>query len=432
MTTQAPYPPTKEWPTLREAEAAIPAGFICARCETKPRAVKLALLTWQDGFGIRCSCQQPLEPSLVKAGSATNEVQTERLGRMVNRRMVERGVETDMLPAIRTETIATADGIGTPMTIESFKQRQELMKYVVSEMVDGVHYGLIPGTHDKSLWEPGAEYLRAAFGIRWDHVVVEQREIVQNNDYYYRVVAKAYAPDGSVGASWEGSAWSKERRFYCKSACPKPCPQDHPPRGMEQEMLPHNVRDRAIKRAFVALIRNVTGATGYFKDAVAQADAAREDAVVDVTGTATGECPEHGVEWRDGKFGPFHPIPGGGICDEKKLINAQAKAAMGEAAGVLGWDNKKVAAWIKETYGQTWSNLSNEDKVSATEALKALASKSATDASPPQGEAAPAAERPADDGEGAEIGAQDAEQARQAQMDEDREHLYGTPPNGAS
>lgn len=144
------------------------------------------------------------------------------------------------------------------MSIEQFDERQALIRHVVGQMQEGVHYGVIPGTRDKSLWEPGAEYLRAAFQIQWAYEVEEKIEDFVNHEYRYRIRAFQILANGASGPSWPAHAWSQEQRFAGGPGS----------RGMEKEMLPHNVMDRAVKRAFVALIRNVSGTTGYFKQSL--------------------------------------------------------------------------------------------------------------------------------------------------------------------
>ena len=177
------------------------------------------------------------------------------------------------LPAVPglVDAPAVLQQAGQPMSIEQFDQRMGLIKHVVGQMQDRIHYGVIPGTSDKSLWEPGAEYLRAAFNIAWDYDMEEAVEDYDKGEFRYRVTAFAIAPNGMRFARWTASASAKERKFWCWSTCPKDCAQEHRPM-MEAGMLPHNVRDRAIKRAFVAMIRNVTGTTGYFKQALDSGD----------------------------------------------------------------------------------------------------------------------------------------------------------------
>lgn len=249
-------------------------------------------------YKLRCDC--PEGPTLVKRDTVA-----ERMGQMVKERemVLHEGKYREIAPAVSEQA---------PLTIETFKQRIELVKAVVAEMVEGVHYGIIPGTHDKSLWEPGAEYLRMAFGITWGYEMQMEQEDYGASDFHYKVRAFALGPEGAEIASWTASAWSRERKFFCKGGdrgCPNPCDQQHEPRGMEKAMLPHNTRDRAIKRGFVALIRNVTGTSGYFKQALD-------------TSTEVGEAPADGslpAEWpcqepkctgtmqlRSGSRGPYY------------------------------------------------------------------------------------------------------------------------------
>ncbi len=290
-----------------------------------------------------------------------------------------------MVPATERTDIAVA--APPPMSIEEFRQRTALVKAVVAEMEIEVHYGQIPGTHDKNLWEPGAEYLRAAFRISWDYIVLVSEENFETWEFRYRHRAMALNPDGSVYSAWEGTAWSKERRFWCKKTCPKPCAQDHDPFGMEREMLPHNVSDRSLKRAFVAMIRNVTGTSGYFKMATGDDVESRK-----TTSTASGSaqsspdsdkhpwlvtCPEHDVEWFQSEKmrSPGHKPDDGPWCNLPPVINRRARQGVDAAAGILGWDKKQADAWVKGEYNDTWSKLTPEDHISASAALGALAEK---------------------------------------------------------
>ena len=82
-------------------------------------------------------------------------------------------------------------------------------------------------------------------------------------------------------------------------------------------MHPHNVRDRVLKRAFVGLIRNVTGTTGYFK-AVADSDQERPASQV------KRQCTEHKKTYtrreKDGRVWYSHK-EGNGYCNaDRKLV----------------------------------------------------------------------------------------------------------------
>ena len=258
-------------------------------------------------------------------------------------------------------------------TIEEFDQRQALIKHVVAQMKDGVHYGIIPSTSDRSLWEPGAEYLRMAFGIQWDYTVTLEREDMETGDFFYRVRAFHVLPSGHRVGGWEASAWSKERKFWCSRNCAKPCPQDHPALGMEFGMLPHNVRDRAIKRAFVALIRNVTGTTGDFKEGLEVDDApAQGPAPRGGNGDKHPwlvECPIHGVSWfkTEKMREPAHRVDND-WCNQSKVLNAALKDIMADS-----WSREEVNAWIKAEYqGKPWSKLTPEQQVDVIDGLKSM------------------------------------------------------------
>lgn len=270
------------------------------------------------------------------------------------------------------------------MSVEQFKERQELIKYVVSEMKDGVHYGIIPGTKDRSLWEPGAEYLRAAFNIQWGYDIIEEREDLETGDCFYRFRVYQILVSGHRVGGWEASAWSKERKFWCRggqNGCAKQCDQEHPP-SMERQMLPHNVRDRALKRGFVAMIRNVTGTTGYFKGdleggGVEQpASSGRPTAAAPVDANTHPwlvNCPEHNVAWfQTGKMREPAHRDGEGWCNMSKVLKPHLDEALAQICAD-SWSRDEVNAWLKAEYeGKTWSALSPAQKLEAIDGLKSF------------------------------------------------------------
>ena len=239
-------------------------------------------LGWIGGtWKVRCNCY-PAEPVWRrKSTRETKAIYDAETGGVVKYDVLTQrpvGIDTkegEAMLANRPElnqTLAAPPAISTaPMTIEEFDNRMALIEHVAGSMKPQIHYGIIPGTKDKSLWEPGAEYLRAAFNIAWSHEDIEKAEDYAAGTFRYKVRAFQLLGPGVEGPSWTASADSHERKFWCRNNCPRPCDQKHEP-AMERAMLPHNVYDRALKRAFVALIRNVTGTSGYFKDAVAAGD----------------------------------------------------------------------------------------------------------------------------------------------------------------
>lgn len=212
------------------------------------------------------------------------------------------------------------------MTIEEFDQQLKLIKHVVAQMQEGVHYGVIPGTRDKSLWEPGAEYLRGAFKISWSYELTKQTEDFETGDFRYEF--RCFTVPPTQPAEWAASAWSKERRFWCRRECLRDCAQDHPP-AMEKAMLPHNVKDRALKRGFVALMRNVTGTSGWFKMAL---DAAGDGQ----------PAPARAPRKSPASSPDIHPEP------ESVPQKAEASSARRFHTVTEFWDATEKAGWTRE------------------------------------------------------------------------------------
>ena len=48
---------------------------------------------------------------------------------------------------------------------ELIQQSKKILQIKEKAMKEGVHYGIIPGTHKPSLWKPGAERLCKAFRL---------------------------------------------------------------------------------------------------------------------------------------------------------------------------------------------------------------------------------------------------------------------------
>ncbi len=336
----------------------------CIRCGERPR------VCYGGAFGImdflyRCGCwgevdgemQRP-EPKLSTPKTDTQEALGATLGGIVASQH-----ETGM--ATRGGDIAMA--APPPMTVEEFKNRTALIKAVVGEMQDNVHYGLIPKTKGgRSLWEPGAEYLRAAFRIAWDYVWLEEHEDYDKPLFRYRCRAFAFNPDGSIYSAWEATASSAEPKFN----------------GFPTADLPNIVRDRTLKRAFVNLIRNVTGTSGEFKGALdtdGEASAKTEDMPFDPSDMTLedwmGRCPIHGVEWRENRNGFAHTYGDRNKtwCNRDRLIAAEVLKRMEALADSVSQSKQQVNAWIKSTYGgRTRSALTEIEQIEMVDAYGAV------------------------------------------------------------
>lgn len=258
-------------------------GRECITCHSQPR------VAWRaNNYNLRCNCF-PHKPKLYR--------QPDRLGRRLGDMMAQDKPEAERALTTPLEGTLVPVSAPAPMTIQEFDEQQRLVEHIVAEMKENVHFGLIPGTHDKSLWEPGAEYLRRAFRIVWAYDIVDEFENFKDFEFRYTVRTYQLHAPGVRGSGWTASAWSKEKRFG----------------KMDGHDLQHNVRDRAIKRAFVALIRNLTGTTGYFKIALDTTN----------NGQSTEKqvtCPDHNkpMTLRDGKYGPYYSHKEGSKWCNKK------------------------------------------------------------------------------------------------------------------
>jgi hypothetical protein len=369
-----------DWPEQPRERAAylekLLDRVICVGCDSTPRAVWMGMLSGESNYGLKCNCW-PKPAMIVRQSHRVDLSAARRHGEMMGDYMQEQtGMDPNTALAVPQAT-DIASKAAPPMTVEEFRARQELIRAVVGEMKLDIHYGHIPGTsgNARSLWEPGAEYLRAAFRVAWSYTILESFEDRETDTYRYKIQAFALNPDGSSYASWVGSASSRERKFFCRArTCGQTCNQQHPP-AMEAEMLPHNVLDRAIKRSFVALIRNVTGTSGDFQTVMdeeedvagaASTNGARATAAAHQGAYSNAEirdgCPKHNKPWEQGTYGPYHKMPRGeDLCSLTKILTAFIQ----EAGSKQDLTVVQINDWLKraEGFGETLSKLDTDKKI---------------------------------------------------------------------
>jgi hypothetical protein len=165
---------------------------------------------------------------------------------------------------------------------ELVARSREIEQVVAEVMEPGVHYGVIPGTPKPSLYRAGADRLASAFFIAADY---QQEEISNADEVSYRVKCiGSHAPSGIVLGAAIGECSSNEekykwRRPVCKEEFEE-FPADRKRRKwkrgknnssyVEEQVRtePADVRNTisqmAQKRAFVAMIRSVTGVSSIF------------------------------------------------------------------------------------------------------------------------------------------------------------------------
>lgn len=91
---------------------------------------------------------------------------------------------------------------------------QDVMK---NNMVEGTHYGKIPGTQAPSLYKPGAEKLMSIFRLVADP---EVEDLSRDGEAHYRVKVKIYTANGILLGAGIGECSSQEEKYsWRKSLC---------------------------------------------------------------------------------------------------------------------------------------------------------------------------------------------------------------------
>lgn len=102
------------------------------------------------------------------------------------------------------------------LTAADVQAQVNLMQDVMrSTMIDGTHYGTIPGTKTKSLYKPGAEKLMATFRLACDP---EVEDLGANGEAHYRVKVKVYSAGGALLGAGIGECSSQEDKYAWRAA----------------------------------------------------------------------------------------------------------------------------------------------------------------------------------------------------------------------
>ena len=228
------------------------------------------------------------------------------------------------------------------LAIERVKSRLAMMHRLVREvLVEGIHYGLIPGTQSKNLLKPGAEEIFKAFQCTEAYPSVETVALDRENRYaLISVVCEAvHVESGLVVARGIGAA--DTTKWLTK--------EDGSPTKLDFGWLYNAALKIAKKRAHVGCALSLGAVSGQFTQDMEDADFPQEPRE-----GILAECPLHpGNAWRAGKFGQYHGIRGGGFCN----LNDILKDTWGKACKEQGIEPGFAATWVKTKYGRPWSKL---------------------------------------------------------------------------
>ena len=127
-----------------------------------------------------------------------------------------------MTTAIATTHTARALIVKESLETEA-QQRQLLLQYVKSQMVENLDYGVIPGTDKPTLLKPGAEKLTKLFRTTPRFTIEKEIEDWDKGLFYYRFKCLIEDAEGHVVAEGIGSANSHEKRYRWRTAS-RVCP----------------------------------------------------------------------------------------------------------------------------------------------------------------------------------------------------------------
>lgn len=106
---------------------------------------------------------------------------------------------------------------------------QHVMKQVMKQ---DVHYGVIPGCKEKSLYKPGAEKIMAAFRLSADPDITD---LSDSDQIRYRVKVKLVSPSGVTVGFGVGECSSSEEKYKWRNAvCPQEFDEFDPSRKREK------------------------------------------------------------------------------------------------------------------------------------------------------------------------------------------------------
>lgn len=89
---------------------------------------------------------------------------------------------------------------------------QEVMKAV---MKDGIHYGVIPGCKQKSLYKPGSEAILSTFRIAVDPSIEDLSTL---DCFRYRVTLRGILPSGEIVGAGVGECSTDEEKYHWRGA----------------------------------------------------------------------------------------------------------------------------------------------------------------------------------------------------------------------
>jgi len=108
-----------------------------------------------------------------------------------------------------------------PMTVASLKERSQHVQALIKDlMVEGVHYGVIPGTKERSLTKQGSEMLLSAFHIAVEPEIIETAtaDFVR---YTVKIIGRHMGSGIVVGVGVGRCSSNEEKYKWRRAVCPE-------------------------------------------------------------------------------------------------------------------------------------------------------------------------------------------------------------------
>ena len=254
-----------------------------------------------------------------------------------------------------------------PLSIEKIKDRVQVIQRLLRDvMIEGVHYGIVPGTPKPSLWKAGAEVIAFQLEIRRR---VDPDDLSHDGEYEYRVKVVGWSASGiflgegvghystlmtkykwreavcqeefdSTPEARRRTAWKKRKGVVTAVIQVRQEPAD----------LANTVLKMAEKSAFIDMILSVTAASDIFSQDLDPADPTNQ-------GAPNGN---------GGESRPASEPPRRSKGEAKPSNNAQAQRPSGPPADTIsdpqrkrfyaiakgaGKSDEQMKAYIKEEHG---------------------------------------------------------------------------------
>lgn len=120
-----------------------------------------------------------------------------------------------------------------PMSAGEIQQQVNTIQHVMKQvMKPNVHYGVIPGCKEKSLFKPGAEKIMATFRLS---ATPDVTDLSTHDKIHYRVVVSMVSPTGNHVGSGIGECSTDEEKYRWRSAvCQEEFDETPPDRRREK------------------------------------------------------------------------------------------------------------------------------------------------------------------------------------------------------